>query len=178
MSEVDPLTWIEGVTGFIGLAVALGLWWTYFDMVGMRRPIATMRGGVNWRVFHLPLTVSIAAAGAAMISLIEHATDPATPAETSWLLSGAVAVAVVSLAAFTRQLADYHRFIEVFRPAVRLALVIALVALGVGALQPPPVALVVVLFALMTIQWMFAIYHWTATEEGIAHLAEIQEEAT
>jgi hypothetical protein len=33
----------------------------------------------NWLLSHLPITMSIAAAGAAMVSLIEHAHDARTP---------------------------------------------------------------------------------------------------
>jgi hypothetical protein len=46
---------------------------------------------------HLPITLSIAAAGAAMVSLIGHAGDARTPAGTAWLLVGAVALGLVAL---------------------------------------------------------------------------------
>ena len=47
------------------LAVALSLWWTYIDMIGVRELTATVTAGMNWRLLHLPLVASIAAAGAA-----------------------------------------------------------------------------------------------------------------
>ncbi|MCP3997722.1 MAG: low temperature requirement protein A [bacterium] len=171
LSEVDPLTWVVGVTGFLGLAVALSLWWTYFDMVGMRKPLVTMTAGMNWRLLHLPLVASIAAAGAAMVSLIGHGADRSAPVDAAWLLGGSVAIAVLSMAALMRQLADYERFVDVYRPVVRLAVVIALAALGIAALQPRPIIIVILLFALMTVQWTVGVYRWTSTEEGIAYVA-------
>ena len=41
-------------------------------------------------------TMSIAAAGAAMASLIEHAHDARTPPGTAWLLAGAVALGLLA----------------------------------------------------------------------------------
>jgi hypothetical protein len=157
LSEVEPLTWAIGVAGFVGLAVALSLWWTYFDMVGMRPLIATMNAGINWRLLHLPLVASIAASGAAMVSLIAHGADTSTPAATAWLLGGSVAIAVLAMALLMRQLADYKRFIDVYQPVVRLAAAIAVAALGVAALQPRPIVFVVVLFFMMKIQWTVAV---------------------
>ncbi len=40
----------------------------------------------------MPLWLSIAAAGAGMVSLIEHANDARTPANTALLIAGATAV--------------------------------------------------------------------------------------
>ena len=67
-------------TGMIALVVGFGFWWIYFDLVGRRLP--RNEGGplVTWMLSHLPITLSIAAAGAAMVSLIGHAGDDRTPA--------------------------------------------------------------------------------------------------
>src|SRR5260370_4126359 len=74
-------------TGMIALAVGFGFWWIYFDVVGGKLPKPDGRALANWMLSHFPLTLSIAAAGAGMVSLIEHADDYSTPASTSWLLS-------------------------------------------------------------------------------------------
>ena len=72
--------------------LGFGFWWMYFDLIG-RLPRDDGGYLATWLVGHLPITLSIAAAGAAMVSLIEHAHDPKTPEGTAWLLSGAVALA-------------------------------------------------------------------------------------
>jgi len=78
-------------TGVVALLVGFGLWWIYFDLVGNRLP-RMGHSVVDWVLSHFPITLSIAAGGAAVVSLIAHAHEPATPPETAWLLSGAVAL--------------------------------------------------------------------------------------
>ncbi|MGH3367278.1 MAG: low temperature requirement protein A, partial [Nocardioidaceae bacterium] len=81
---VDGLSFAERnektiTTGMIALWIGFGLWWIYFDLVGRRLPRNDSRAIANWLLTHLPFTMSIAAAGAAMVSLIEHAHDARTP---------------------------------------------------------------------------------------------------
>ena len=81
---VDGLSSVEHTgktitTGMIALWIGLGLWWIYFDLVGRRLPRNDGPAIANWMLSHLPITMSIAGAGAAMVSLIEHAQDDRTP---------------------------------------------------------------------------------------------------
>lgn len=84
-------------TGMFALIIGFGLWWNYFDLTGRRLPRADPGGSLIWVSTQLPLTLSIATAGAAMVSLIEHATDDRAPVATTWLLAGSVALGLVSL---------------------------------------------------------------------------------
>ena len=79
-------------TGMIGLTIGMGMWWNYFDMLGRRVPGQRGPRLAGWLYSHLPLAMSIAAGGAAMVSLVEHAGDDHTPAATAWLLTGSVVV--------------------------------------------------------------------------------------
>ncbi len=103
-------------TGMIALAVGFGFWWIYFDVVGGKLPKPDGRALANWMLSHFPITLSIAAAGAGMVGMIEHAHEDSTPASISWLLSGAVAVGLVSLIPTWRALADASRLVSVYRP--------------------------------------------------------------
>ena len=103
-------------TGMIGLMIGFAFWWTYFDFVGDRRPHADGGRLTHWIFGHLPVTVSIAATGAAMVRLVEHAGDDRAPTATAWLLSGAVALGLVSLIMIIRTLADYVRFPNAYQP--------------------------------------------------------------
>ena len=80
---VHDLTTIA--TGMLALGIGFGFWWIYFDVVGRRLPREDGRSLANWLLSHLPITLSIAAAGAGMTSLIFHAHDAVTPASTAWL---------------------------------------------------------------------------------------------
>ena len=79
-------------TGMLGLTIAMGIWWNYFDMLGRRVPGQRGHRLASWLYAHLPLAMAIAASGAAMVSIVEHADDSRTPGPTAWLLTGSVAV--------------------------------------------------------------------------------------
>ena len=144
-------------TGMIALVIGFGFWWLYFDLVGRRLP-RTGRGGVaNWLLSHLPITLSITTAGAAMVSLIGHAGDARTPASTAWLLTGAVALGLLALIPTTRALVDAERLAVVYRP-VGLALAGgAGAALVVGWVRPAPWLLALLLVAILSVLWFFAV---------------------
>ena len=71
------------VTGMLGLGIGFGFWWIYFDVVVRRLPRTDGRSLANWLLSHFPITLSIAAAGAGMTSLIVHAQDRVTPESTA-----------------------------------------------------------------------------------------------
>jgi hypothetical protein len=106
---------------------------------------------------HLPITLAITAAGAGMISLIGHAHDATTPAGTSWLLAGAVATGLLALVLTEQALVDAERLTLVFHP-LRLALSAgAAAALLVGWLRPAPWLLALLLVAILSGIWYFAV---------------------
>ncbi|MET0148447.1 MAG: low temperature requirement protein A, partial [Acidimicrobiales bacterium] len=98
ISDAEDRTSRTIATGIIGLTIGMGMWWTYFDVLGRRLPGQRGGGLAAWLYAHLPLTMAIAASGAAMVSLVEHAADSRTPAATAWLLTGSVAVMLTSVA--------------------------------------------------------------------------------
>jgi low temperature requirement protein LtrA len=120
------------VTGLLALVIGFGLWWIYFDIVGRRLP-RTSRGSIAaWMLSHLPITLSITAAGAAIVSLVEHAHDPITPAATAWLLSGSVALGLLALVLTSNALEDAVRLASVYRPLTVAFAVGAVVAVLAG----------------------------------------------
>jgi low temperature requirement protein LtrA len=162
-TERDPET---VATAMFGLIIGFGLWWVSFDLTGRRRPRADPGGGPIWIASQLPLTLSIAAAGAAMVGLIQHATDDRAPAATTWLLAGSVALGLVSLAVIVRTLRDYDRLSTVYRPTSILMLGAAGVALLIGAWRPAPLVLVIAPGAIYFVVWVFAVSRWLATDEA------------
>jgi low temperature requirement protein LtrA len=145
------------LTGMLALSMGFGLWWIYFDLVGRRLPRANRGALANWVLSHLPITLSITAAGAGMVSLLGHAHDPRTPAGTSWLLAGAVATGLVALVLIEQALVDAERLQLVFHP-LRLALAAgAATALIVGWLRPAPWLLALLLVAILSGVWFFAV---------------------
>jgi low temperature requirement protein LtrA len=145
------------VTGMLALSMGFGFWWIYFDLVGSRLPRANRVALANWVMSHLPVALAITAAGAGMVSLLGHAHDAITPAGTSWLLAGAVATGLLALILTEQALADAERLSVVFHP-LRLALCGgAATALIVGWLRPAPWLLALLLVAVLSAVWFFAV---------------------
>src|SRR6185312_10967359 len=82
----QPVSALTMAVGLVAVVVGFGAWWTYFDFAGQRRPRPEPVPTVQWLLGHLPLTAAVAAMGAAMVSLVDHAHDGRTPAATAWVL--------------------------------------------------------------------------------------------
>src|SRR5439155_22646288 len=124
-------------TGSLAMIIGFGFWWIYFDLVGRRLPRS---GGTiwTWMLSHLPIQLSIVAAGAAIVSLIEHAHDATTPPVTALLLGGSVALGLLALILTERSLQDAVRLEVVYRPLGGALTLGAAVAILAGVLAPAP----------------------------------------
>jgi len=112
----QPISGLTLAVGLVAVVVGFGAWWTYFDFAGGRRPRTEPSASVQWILGHLPLTAAIAAMGAAMVSLIDHAHDGRAPAATAWMLCAGTAVVLAatmlvaaSLPAWVRDRGLYRR---------------------------------------------------------------------
>ena len=114
MADLDPMT-VDGVViGLLGLLVAIGLWWMYFDLVSTHGP--TPNRTQLWLYLHLPLVIAMAAVGAGVLNTVEHSRVP-LPADVRWLLVGALAVAVGTVAVLSRTLEVRRAYPAVYRVA-------------------------------------------------------------
>ena len=145
-------------TGSLAMVIGFGLWWIYFDLVGRRLP----RGGRGtvwtWMLSHLPIQLGIVSAGAAIVSVIEHAHDPTTPPETAVLLGGSVAIGLLALILTERSLEDAVRLEVVYRPLGPALALGAGVALLAGLVTPAPWLLSALLVAVLTVLWFFVVF--------------------
>ncbi|MFW2340701.1 MAG: low temperature requirement protein A [Acidimicrobiia bacterium] len=164
LSEVDRTA--EAIaTGLLGLMLGFGFWWTYFDYVGRRMPRDHRPSWGRWMIGHLPVAMAIAAAGAAMVSLVEHAGDVRAPYATAWLLSGSVAVLLVALISLMRSLSDFDRLPSLYQPVSRALVIGAGIALLIGWWRPSPWLLVLTLAAIHSVIWFFAFDRWLRLED-------------
>lgn len=143
--------------GSLALIIGFGYWWLYFDLVGRREPRNTRGTLAAWMLSHLPITLSITATGAAIVSLVEHAHDPGTSFGTSWLLAGAVAIGLVAMIFAIRQLEDAVRLAAVYRPLQAALAAGVAVALFVGWISPAPILLAALLVLILSAIWFFAV---------------------
>lgn len=101
LQGVHHLDWSTGITALLGMLIAIGIWWIYFDLISHHQPKAGRNTATGWLNLHLPLAMGITAVGAAVLNVIEHA-GTQLPGEVRWLLVGAVAVVLFSIALLLR----------------------------------------------------------------------------
>jgi low temperature requirement protein LtrA len=129
MADIGALGGDGIVIGLLGVLVAIGLWWIYFDLVSHREPIPSR--SQLWLNLHFPLAVAIAAGGAGVLNTVEHAAD-VLPDEVRWLLVGSLAVAILAVAALTHTLEVKRTTPKPYRTAEIALLASAVLVLGVG----------------------------------------------
>jgi low temperature requirement protein LtrA len=154
-----PVSGLTLSVGLVAVVVGFGAWWTYFDFAGNHRPRPGKTAALHWMLGHLPLTAAIAAMGAAMVSLVDHAHDPRTPAATAWVLSAAAAIVLSATMLVTASLPDWRRDRRLYRPLTYVSAAVAIACLGVGAARPAPLVLGLALVALLSIPWVIAVAH-------------------
>lgn len=150
---------IAVATGILGLGIGFAYWWSYFDLVGVRR-VASGRGVLSrWVLGHLPVTLSIAATGAVMVHMVAHSTEHARQ-PAALLLSASVALGVLALVLIATAVADWHELAAVYRPVSIALAVTALLAVLLGWLAPAPWLQVLVLVLLLGAVWFFGMVRW------------------
>lgn len=145
-------------SGMIALVVGFGFWWLYFDVIGGKFPRRDGRALANWILGHLPITLSIAAAGAGMVTLLGHAHDSRTSTPAAWLLSGAVAIGFVFLIPTSAALAEARQLVRTYRRVWIAMLAGALVCLFIGWASPAPWLLALLLVLVLVIVWAVAVH--------------------
>jgi low temperature requirement protein LtrA len=164
---VEELDFRTVATGVLGLSIAFGFWWTYFDYVGRRLPRQDGGSLVLWLYSQLPIALAVAAAGAGMVSLIEHAADARTPEPSSWLLAGSVAALLIALVVTIVALADYRRLAALYRPLAVALLLGAAAALAIGWARPAPWLLATLLNLILIVIWSFAFVRTLRTTRDV-----------
>src|SRR5262245_18619074 len=129
MADLHPLDTHGIVVGLLGVVVAIGLWWIYFDLISHRSPVP--RRTQVWLNLHFPLVVAIAAGGAGVLNTIEHESG-ALPDPVRWLLVGSLAAALLSIALISWTLQIRADQPEIYRTVDVVLVASAVLCLGVG----------------------------------------------
>lgn len=162
----QPVSGLTLAVGLVAVVVGFGAWWTYFDFAGGRRPRPERAASLRWVLGHLPLTAAIAAMGAAMLTLVDHAHDGRTPAATSWVLCAGAAVVLAATMLLAAGLPAWDRDRGLYRPLARTCAAAAVACLGLGAARPSPLILGLALVVLLSIPWGLAVGRRLASPSG------------
>nr|WP_168487081.1 low temperature requirement protein A [Streptomyces sp. RLB1-33]QIY68153.1 low temperature requirement protein A [Streptomyces sp. RLB1-33] len=161
----EPTNALTLAVGLVAVVIGFGAWWTYFDFAGHRRPRPTRASTVQWMLVHMPLTAAVAAMGAAMVGLVEHAHDSRTPAATAWVLCGGAAVVLCATMVLAASLRVWREERGLYRPLTRTCVVVAVMCAGVGAARPAPLVLGLALVLLFGVPWGLAVAYRLSHEE-------------
>jgi low temperature requirement protein LtrA len=129
MANLNPITAVGIEIGLLGVLVAIGVWWIYFDLVSNHAP--TPRRTQLWLYLHLPFVIAMAAVGAGVLNTVERSTV-SLPTQVRWLLVGALAVAVGSVAALSLTLEIRGTYPALYRTVVGALTGSAVLILAVG----------------------------------------------
>jgi low temperature requirement protein LtrA len=153
------LSWLVGATAALGMLIAIGVWWVYFDFVSQHRPIDMPSKTFGWMYLHLPMTIGIVATGAAVLNVVEHAGEPLTTA-VRWLLVGAIAVALISVALLMRSIQISEEYGQIYRRGGVVTLASGFVILLLGFSGLNTISLLVVLILLLLTPVLYGVMVW------------------
>lgn len=157
---------IAVVTGILGLGIGFAYWWSYFDLVAAR-PVRPERGALSrWLIGHLAVTMTIAATGGVMVSMLEHTSSGHAPAPAPMVLSLSVATGALALVLVASSLADWRDLAAVYRPVSVALGIAAALAVIVGWLAPPPWMQITLLTLVLGAVWVYGILTWFGVTHG------------
>ena len=159
VSGVHHFTIQIGVTGVLGMLLAIGIWWVYFDFISSHQPKKGLIYEGGWIYLHLPLTISIAAVGAAILNVI-NASANEIPAGARMLLSVSVALALLSIAIIHKTIKIPEQFQRVHRIPGRIILLSALAALIPGFFEMNTILFLLIMILIMLTPIFFGIRLW------------------
>jgi low temperature requirement protein LtrA len=153
------LTWTVGVIAALGMLIAIGLWWLYFDFISQHTPKSGRSKVVTWMYLHLFMTMGIVATGAATLNVVEHAGEH-LPAEVRWLLVGAISLTLATIALLMRiiQIPDEH--FRVYRTAGIVTFVSSIIILLLGFSGLTAIPLLIILILLMLAPVFYGLKVW------------------
>ena len=142
VASQPQLTWEVGLTAALGMLIAVGIWWFYFDAIANHQPRSGRHVSLTWMFLHLPLTMGIVAIGAALLNVIEN-TAVVVPPPARWLMVGGcslVLLAIVLLLGITQVPPERYPILLRAR-VVALAAMLLLIPLALFQLGTIPLLL-------------------------------------
>jgi len=158
LSRLHHFNLSNGLLGALGLILAFGLWWIYFDF-SERHPVKPRAWFLPWIYIHLPLSIGITAIGPSVLNIIVHEGE-VLPVEVRWLMTGAIALSFFSIGVYLQTLDVKPELKPGYRTASILlfGMSAAAVVLGFLSVLLSPLILLISLPALLVIPIAYGLY--------------------
>jgi len=154
---------IGGISA-LSMVIAFGAWWLYFDFVSHRIPRRGAMWVYLWSYAHLPVTAGIAMVGAAIVNVVEHATEP-LPVEVRWLLVCAIGMVLAGIALMIHSLEPRANYAQAHRMNQIAIFFVAIVIFALGFSTLGTVPLLGSIAGLMLVPVAFGLIHWIKQSE-------------
>lgn len=153
-----PLLSYSGIGGLF----AAGLWWLYFDFISHRLPKKGVKFYNLWFYLHLPLTMSLAALGAALLNVIANYKEGISH-DAKWMLVLSIAIVLICITLLTLTIQHKATSKNFFRNG-RVAMLVsaALLPLSVIYITDPQMILSMIL-ALLFLPILVGFLAWIKT---------------
>jgi len=92
LGEINQLTFSNILPGVLGLLLAFGIWWLYFDHIGNHKTKFGSWWSIAWMTLHIPLIIGITAIGAGILNII---ISGILPNEIRLLMTGSVGLTLI-----------------------------------------------------------------------------------
>jgi len=159
VSAHHELNWLVGITAVLGMLIAIGLWWIYFDAISQHQPISTLSKTMGWMYLHLPMTAGIVATGAAVFNVVEETGEPLAP-EIRWLLVSAIAVTLISNAMLMRSIQIPEAHFQLYQRNGIATFISGVIILLLGFTNLNTIPLMVIVIGLMLTPVLYGIAVW------------------
>lgn len=159
VAEHAHLSWLAGGSAFLGMLIAIGLWWIYFDFVSGRAPLPRPNTVLEWIYLHLPVAMGITAVGASILNVVEHAGEP-LPREVRWLLVGSIAVTLASVALILKNLILPESQRILYQTGARVTFIASILVVLSGLTPIGTIPLLLVLLVLLLAPVFYGILVW------------------
>lgn len=160
VNDLKEFTFRNGLIGALGIGIAVGIWWLYFDFISRRLNKKGFWPNQMYTYLHIPLVMSIAAAGAVLREMIVHNYEPLDDI-SRWIFVGAVASAVAIVSILVRMVRQDSTAIQSFvGKASKIMFVCAAAIFALGLTNLGYVALLLSVFILMLLPIFYAITTW------------------
>jgi low temperature requirement protein LtrA len=161
LAAKSELSFFTAGTGILGMALAFGMWWIYFDFVARRPPKHGIAWIYAWNYLHMPLVMAVTATGAGILNTI--ANEQSTLSDpVRMLISISVGCSLIAIALLENTLrreADEPTHPRL-SPGLKLVAAFGAIGLGLWGSGLGAIALLSLLFGLLAVQMIYGLLVW------------------